>query len=411
MTERSAARRLAKAVVDDLKGRGHILLVKGGTEGLVRELEVLIGAGLTEILPLIEEQPFEVVGEVTSTFGSEDVDEQVETLVGQVTSRLMDSDHVEDVFAEDKVIARDVFRALRSGLQGGLLALSDEPEERAPISVRLETLGYVAATVSRRADDLTLRDALERAALATEGQLTSYDAEVRQAFFEVPGDDPDRRLDIEEAVEDELADLARAGLVELPKTERRIALPRKISAAERAALLPRMEAIASRTLLASGAVASCRVGLDAVVLVFTPLSEGDAAVLDGLTAAFAEQLTAILSEPPAATGAGPTATRAAAKKPPSKRPEEVEHPPATKRTPAKKVDEPEPRSRRPATKAEKPEPAVKAKKPSAKTPPRSTKSPPASEKPSKAAPKKSAPVRKAGAAKKAPPKSAPASRR
>jgi hypothetical protein len=379
-----------------------VLLVKGGTEGLVRELDALIGVGLAQIVPLIEEQPFEVVGEVTSTFGSEKVDEQVELLVEKLTARLMDSDHVEDVFAEDHVISRDIFRALRSRLQGGLLLEAEEPEDRAPISVRLDTLGYVAATVSKRADDETLRDALERAALMTEGQLTAYDASVRQAFFEVPGDDPDRRLDIEEAVAEELSDLAHAGLVGLPTIERRIALPVSLEPADRAAILPRLEAVAARTLLASGAIASFRLESRAVVVLFTPLSERDSAAVDGIVAAFAEEVAKVapkaapdggaVAEPtfvPAApedaapqtarSGAAKPASKSAAPKPVSKPKPASPRPQAAKKTAAKKSTPKQPASKKVAPKKA---PAKKAapKKPAAKkAAPKSTRqSPPAS---------------------------------
>src|SRR5262249_26462172 len=181
--------------------------------------------------------PRTVVGEVTSTFGDDAADEAVEEMVGEVAEALMNSDHVEDVFAEDNVIRRDVFRIVRDALLKVTREPPEEEEEvQGPISVRLETLGYVAATVAKRADEETLRDALERAALAAEGELASYDPGKREASFAVPSGDPDARLEIEEAVADELADLVDMGLVELPTIERKVVLPREIDAAERAAL-------------------------------------------------------------------------------------------------------------------------------------------------------------------------------
>ena len=103
------------SVVDALKAQGHILVVKGGATALARELEELMAPRLLRIVPRIE--PLATVGgEVTSTFGSESLDEEVEGLVDELTAALMDSDHVEDVFAEDNVIRRDIFRALRDGL-------------------------------------------------------------------------------------------------------------------------------------------------------------------------------------------------------------------------------------------------------------------------------------------------------
>src|SRR3712207_5154655 len=100
------------SIVDALKAQGHILVVKGGATALARELEELMAPHLAQITPKI--QPVLLVGgEVTSTFGHESIDDAVEELVAKLTRALMDSDHVEDVFAEDNVIRRDIFRAVR----------------------------------------------------------------------------------------------------------------------------------------------------------------------------------------------------------------------------------------------------------------------------------------------------------
>jgi hypothetical protein len=166
----SLPRRVATSVVETLKTKGHILVVKGGSEALVRELDAMMAEQLTQVSAGVA--PRTVVGEVTSTFGDEAIDEAIEEMVGTLADRLMDSDHVEDVFAEDNVIRRDIFRAVRDSLlQGaGVEAEVEEEEEAGPISVRLDTLGYVASTVAKRADSESLKDALERAALAFEGQ-------------------------------------------------------------------------------------------------------------------------------------------------------------------------------------------------------------------------------------------------
>ena len=106
---------LSMSVIDALKAQGHILVVKGGATALARELEEIMAPRLLRIVPRIE--PLATVGgDVTSTFGSGSIDDEVEELVVELTSALMDSDHVEDVFAEDNVIRRDIFRTLRDGL-------------------------------------------------------------------------------------------------------------------------------------------------------------------------------------------------------------------------------------------------------------------------------------------------------
>ena len=107
MNERNLPRTLSTNVVDALKAQGHILVVKGGAAALARELSDLMAPRLAKIAPRIEPYPV-VGGEVTSTFGHESIDDAVEEMVAALTRALMDSEHVEDVFAEDNVIRRDI---------------------------------------------------------------------------------------------------------------------------------------------------------------------------------------------------------------------------------------------------------------------------------------------------------------
>lgn len=299
MSDRSLSRQLAVGVLEALKRDGHILVVKGGSEALMRELETLMADHLARIVPRLA--PRTVVGEVTSTFGDETVDEAVEAMVAELGKALMDSDHVEDVFAEDNVIQRDIFRVVRDTLLPAApeLAIDVDDEEIPPISVRLETLGYVAATVAKRADDETLRDALERAALAAEGQLASYDPQSRQAMFTVQTGDPDTRLEIEEAVADELSDLVEMGLVELPTIERHVQLSREVPPSERAPMRPRIDAAAAKTLTIAGCGASWEFADNrSLTLTFTPLSEQDGRDVDQHTALFTREVNTLLDNPP-----------------------------------------------------------------------------------------------------------------
>jgi hypothetical protein len=297
----SLSRRVATSVVDTLKNKGHILVVKGGNEALVRELDALMNAQLTQVSSAVG--PRTVVGEVTSTFGDEAIDEAIEEMVGGLAERLMDSDHVEDVFAEDNVIRRDIFRAVRDTL----LQIPEpdeavEEEPAGPISVRLDTLGYVASTVAKRAEPLTLRDALERAALAFEGELKAYDDTGREATFAMPAGDPDVRLELEEAVADELTDLVDMGLVDLPSVERRLEAPRALSSTERAALKPKLDLAMQRAIQRQGFAASCDfVGGVTLVITLTPLSEQDAKSGDLYADAAAREATAVLIEAASAT--------------------------------------------------------------------------------------------------------------
>ena len=216
-------------MVDALKSHGHILVVKGGATPLAREIEELMAPRLEEIAPRLAPRAI-VGGEVTSTFGDEAIDESVEEMVLHLTRSLIRLDHVEDVFAEDNVIRRDIFRVVRDGLLHPAVAGADEEEEDATVTVRLDTLGYIAATVSKLADAKMLREALERAASITEVRFTAYAPEAREATFRLSGDSPDERLELEEAVADELAELVDQGLVELPTIERMVDVGRPVSA-------------------------------------------------------------------------------------------------------------------------------------------------------------------------------------
>ena len=247
-----------------------------------------------------------LVGEPTSTFGDETVDQTVEDMVVKLTHALMNSNHVEDVFAEDAVIRRDIFRVVRDGLReppsGG-----EEHAGHVNVTVKLDALGYVAATASRRADAATLRMALDRAASVTHARFSGFSPELREATFRLEGAGQDERLEIEEAVADELTDLVEQGLVELPTIERRVELPRPLAAAEQRALRARIEAVAEATLARAGCVASWEFeGPRTVRVLFTPLSDQDARAVDAPAAAFAREVTAMVD-----SGAAPPSPRAA----------------------------------------------------------------------------------------------------
>jgi ketosteroid isomerase-like protein len=282
------------SVVDALKAQGHILVVKGGATALARELEELMAPRFVRIVPRIE--PMAIVGgEVTSTFGSESLDDEVESLVDELTAALMDSDHVEDVFAEDNVIRRDIFRALRDGLFRAPAEGADVVEEQ--VHVRLDTLGYVAATVSKLATVAAMREALGRAAELVQAHFTAYSAEDRAATFLLEDGDPDGRLELEEAIADELTDLVEAGIVDLPTIERTIDLGRPLSPAEHRAFAPKIDAAGQQTILRGGCVASWEMASARTIGVsFTPLSDQDARDVDALLALFAREARAIVGE-------------------------------------------------------------------------------------------------------------------
>ncbi|WP_437738062.1 hypothetical protein [Sorangium sp. So ce1335] len=333
MNERNLSRRLSTSIVDALKAHGHILVARGGATALARELEEKMSGVIAAITPRLE--PYAIVeGEVTSTFGSDELDDQVEELVASLTSTLMESEHVEDIFTEDNVIKRDVFRVMRDALLGPRpeLALEDD----GPVQVRLDTLGYVASTVGKRAPAQVLREVLARAAEAAGGKLTGYDAELREATFSVESSDPDARLELEEAVADELSELVEAKVVALPMMERRFELQRRIEAGARNGLRQRIDAIASRMLREGGCAASWElVGDRGLRLRLTPLSEQDALEVDSHMTDFTREIAAVLGEPLNELGAAskPSAAPQRADAPSSRRRE-----PAPAPAPARAVD-------------------------------------------------------------------------
>lgn len=351
------SRHLASTIVEALKHEGHVLVGKGAGETVLRELSVLIQPVIAKVMPSVLRA--EVHGEVTSTFGSEATDEAIEELVETLREALIESDGVEDVFAEDKVIERLIFRTLREGLVALAATADEEVDSQPPISVRLHTLGYVAATAARLSDEDTVRDALERAALAASTELDTFDPSTRTAIFAAREDDPDKRLEIEEAVEEELADLVDMGLVDLPRVERDVALPFPLSDAQRKSLAKRVQAVADATLTnrSCPGVWEWR-GEQEIRLGFTPFAEPDGAVVDQLAAAFTTAVVAMLLEARSAALVKRALGEAIA-------------PPSSKRRPAEAAPEapakaPPTSDRAPAAKESKRGAAGEPKKPTAK---------------------------------------------
>ncbi len=318
MNERNLSRRLSASVVEALKAHGHILVVKGGATALARELDDLMAPEIVTIAPRL--QPFSVlVGEPTSTFGDEDVDQAVEDMVLKLTHALMRSDHVEDVFAEDAVIRRDIFRVVRDGLREPSVHAGGD-DDHASVTVKLDALGYVAATVGRRADASTLRQALDRAASVAGARFSGFSPELREATFRLEGGGDDERLELEEAVADELTDLVEEGVVDLPTIERRVDLGRALTPTEQRALRPRFAAAAEATLLRSGCAAEWELADARTLRIFvTPLSEQDAEDVDGPINAFAGEIAVVLASQPA--------VRAASQSPSATAPRPVVEPP------------------------------------------------------------------------------------
>jgi hypothetical protein len=287
---------MAAAVLASLKGAGHVLVERGGDGAVVRELEALLAPILPRLVARAARAP--VSGEVTSTFGDEATDEAVEDLVAELREAVVENDHVEDVFAEDRELERAIFRALRDELLEAAQREDTDEATRVPISVRLDTLGYVAATAARRADAAVVRAALERAAKHADGELETFEPTSRIALFAMDDEDPDHRLEVEEAVAEELTSLVAEGEVDLPTIERTVHVGRDLSPGEWRAARDRVDAVARRLSAATGVPASWRPdGGDAVRLSCTPLSEKDAELVDEIATAFQRDVAALLSAP------------------------------------------------------------------------------------------------------------------
>lgn len=291
------ARQLAHAALDALKRAGHIVLAPGGGERTVRELAQQMEPTLPKIMAKVVRSP--IMGEVSSTFGDEATDEAVEELVEEMRETVLDSEGVEDVFAEDRTIERVIFLTLRDELRSRGNTEAEEAE-LPPISVRLDTLGYVAKAAARGAPAPTLREALDRAAEAVQAELETFDAAAHTAFFR-PGDsDPDKRIEIEAAIEEELTDLVELGVVELPSEKRTVTLP-ALSSDARKGLSRRLDDIAARVLksaLCPGTWDWANEERSAVVLSFTPLTGPDPSSIEKATAAFVAALPELESEMP-----------------------------------------------------------------------------------------------------------------
>jgi hypothetical protein len=335
---RNLSRGISASVVDALKAHGHILVVKGGASSLARELDDIVAPTLAVLPP---PRPPEAAS------ASPAVGAALEDLSARMARALMSSDHVEDVFAEDAVIRRDILRTMREGL---LAPPAEAVEDRSTVAVKLDTLGYVAKAVARRADPATLRQALDRAAAVAQARFTAYHPEQREAVFRIDGGGPDERLELEEAVADELADLAEQGVTPLPTIERRVDLARALTPAEQRGLTARVDAVAATTLRRSGCASTWDFADERTIRVtFTPYSDQDADDVEAPAAAFAHEIAALIGPAEPSNG-----VKARPAEPPPEPPPPAEPTPAPRARPTKRSTEPSTPAKRTAKKAAEP---------------------------------------------------------
>jgi hypothetical protein len=287
---------LASHVIDALQAHDHVLIAPGGDDALRDEMATIIASTLPRITPhLVPIQ--QITGEVTSTFGHDDADEAVEGLVQHITERLMESDHVDDIFAEDRLIRRDTFRAISDVLarySRGEIDVTGGDETSGECAIALDGLGYVAATVAQTADDDILRGALECAAEAVSTTLVRLDVEARRAHFAIESSTADSRLAIEDAITEQLVDLVDQDVVELPNVEQVLQVDAETASCERFAHAV-LRAV-RRTQQETGCAVACSMVDHRTLLAsLTPLTDEDARVANQHFESFLETLESSLS--------------------------------------------------------------------------------------------------------------------
>jgi hypothetical protein len=286
---------LAGSVVQALESREHVLVAPGSNDALQLELERIIAPALPTITPHLSPH-HELVGEITSTFGHDAADDAVETMVDEIAEHLMESSHIDDIFAEDRLIRRDSFRAIRVILMryiaGDIEVEPEQPDDDCRIIV-LDSLGYVVANVAQLADPTVLGAALARAADAVGVQLLELDAAERRATYSL-GDEVEGTLALEEAITEELVDLVESEVVELPSIEQILQLSEELTRHDRFSEC--ISAAVKRTRQRSGCAVACTV-VDASTLLatLTPLSEEEASNAEAHFGAFIEELEAALT--------------------------------------------------------------------------------------------------------------------
>lgn len=174
MNAPNLSRRIASSIVDGLKARGRILVVKGGMAALVRAVDESMASELEQLSPVPSPRALPPTPQAQDSEATQTLERMLDRVVGA----LLGSEHLEDVFADCSVVRREVEGAVRAALSE-----AREKADEANVHVRLDLLGYVASTAGKRAPQETLREALERAGHLAGARLDGYEAETRTATF------------------------------------------------------------------------------------------------------------------------------------------------------------------------------------------------------------------------------------
>ena len=301
---------LAHRVLDALRARELLVVSAPATDALTGELEAIIGPTVGTLSAHLESErnrrrPARHV--LQGSLGDGAAEDAALDLVERITEQLMESDHVDDIYAEDRIIRRDTHRAIREILLGYIRGELTVEAGRAveTFDVALPTLGYVVDMVCERLGERELVEVLERAAARERGRLVAIDHDARVASFALPGGPEVGRLGIEEAITEAMTQMVRDQAVCLPSIEQVLEVAADASAhPDYDKAVARAERKARRK---TGSDAVCRlIDPQTVIVTLTPLSQDSADRAEShfqtLIAILERELLAlspVASEPPA----------------------------------------------------------------------------------------------------------------
>ncbi len=223
-------RLLAGRVLEALEAQEHIIVTPGGTDALLDEVAGIIAPTAAALKPRRQSPPRTATAAVAHA-ATDEADPTLAAMVDEIAERLMDSDHVDDIFADDRVIRRDAFRAAHDALRRYAeqrVELDDGNGSSSTWTARLGDMGYLVSTVVQRAEPSLLVEALQSSAATVGARFLGLDVADCSADFDLNGASANTKLALEEAITERMDALVAAGLVELPCVDQLLKLPRGV---------------------------------------------------------------------------------------------------------------------------------------------------------------------------------------
>lgn len=269
---------IASSVIDAFRAREYVLVADTTVELLGEELQTVLSATLSSIMHHLHDergrgQPARHVRQ--GSLGHGEVEDAVSDMVELAVEQVLGSDHVDDIYAEDRVLRRHARRAIHQTLldyvRGEIDASS--PDGVTLLDVELSHLGYVVDVVAGLLRPRRLERSLRAVAKAFGGRLISLDAPRKLTLFELP--EGTERLTFEEAITAAMGELVAEEVVELPSVEQILELTEGTSAAT--GFVDAVARVEAAALTELGSRATCRL-LDeqTIVVTLTPLSDDSA---------------------------------------------------------------------------------------------------------------------------------------